>query len=543
MYVLSNCGADERWQYSGGNAGDNNGSEWRIMNWYSYPWNVVLRYPDKKIRNWMGDQARAAALNNHIGYDQGQRQTFWDELQKVGYDAAKIQTNCETDCSAGVLAICKAAGYHFNVQKLKDINQNGYTGNEEEILNAAGFEVLRDKKYLISDQYLDNGDILLNTINHTAINIDRGIYCDADAVAVSPSVCLKVIDVSEHQGKIDWNRVKSQIDGVIIRTGYGDDDESQDDDWWTYNVSECERLGIPYGIYHYSYAANAAQVQSEINHVLRLLKGHNPVIGVYNDLEQNGLQYMVRTAAEMWCKQMRQAGYKDGLYTGMYYANDIESIVQSLGTQWWIPSYPPEWADNGTVQAQYKPKVSVPYIAWQYSSKGHIDGINTSVDMNQWYVPFDGTKPTPTPTPERKIPHINYGIRNAFGVVSEGRDGQQVSLQNAITAIRIGTDIGKVTYRAHCNGRWLPKVTGNDWNDYENGYAGDDANAIDAIQIYYTSDTEQTDIYEVVYQVKPFGLSYLEEVYDTNWQSYDGDATAGLFGYNIEAIKISLEEC
>lgn len=176
--MLSNCGHDERWQYTGGMAGDQNG-EWSIVPWYSYPWNVMIRYPNAEVRHWMGNQARAAALNNNIGYDQWQRQTFWINLADSDYDAAQITVPCETDCSAGVLAICKAAGYKFNINALKSINQNGYTGNEEQILKQAGFEIHRENKYLISDAYLDNGDILLNTQNHTAFNITRGSKCDA----------------------------------------------------------------------------------------------------------------------------------------------------------------------------------------------------------------------------------------------------------------------------------------------------------------------------------------------------------------------------
>lgn len=176
---ISNCGHDERWAYTGGAAGDNNGTEWQIVPWYSYPWNVMLRYPDPVVRHWMGDQARAAALNNCIGYDQWQRQTFWNNLADSNYDAAQITVKCETDCSAGVLAISKAAGYHFDIDKLKGINQNGYTGNEEAILKGAGFIAYRDAKYLTSGAYLDNGDVLLNTQNHTAFNITRGEYCDA----------------------------------------------------------------------------------------------------------------------------------------------------------------------------------------------------------------------------------------------------------------------------------------------------------------------------------------------------------------------------
>ena len=539
---VSNNGADERWSYRGGRAGDQTGTEWQVIPWYSYPWDVVLRYPDAKVRNWMGDQARKAAENNHIGYDQGQRQTFWEQLQKVEYDASKITVDCESDCSAGVLAIAKAAGYHFDVQKLKDINQNGYTGNEEAILVNAGFVVLRDRKYLTSDKYLDNGDIMLNTLNHTAFNITRGTNCDADEV-VTPTQNLFVIDVSEHQGKIDWNRVKSHIDGAIIRTGYGDDDKSQDDKWWAYNVSEVERLGIPYGVYHYSYAASEAQIQSEINHVLRLLKGHNPVIGVYIDLEEPGLQYMAERTATKFCEKIRKAGYKDGIYCGQYYSSAIPSLVDKLKTQWWIPSYPPEWADNGTVQLEYKPKYAC--VGWQYSSKGYVDGISTNLDMNQWYVPFDGVKPTPTPepTPTKKVPHISYEVRNIYGIKASGKDGSEASLQNAIVGIKIGVDIGKVEYRVHCNGRWLPKVTGNDWNDFNNGYAGDDVNPIDAIQIYYTSDTGKTEYYEAVYAVKPFGLDWLPEICDTNWEASDGNNTAGIFGYSIGAVRIKLSKC
>ena len=80
---------------------------------------------------------------------------------------------------------------------------------------------------------------------------------------------LRVIDVSEHQGIIDWNRVKSQIDGAILRVGYGDNIASQDDWTWKRNADECTRLGIPFGAYIYSYATSMAQADSEAQHALR----------------------------------------------------------------------------------------------------------------------------------------------------------------------------------------------------------------------------------------------------------------------------------
>ena len=85
---------------------------------------------------------------------------------------------------------------------------------------------------------------------------------------------LKVIDVSEHQGRIDWNKAKNNIDGAIIRCGYGDDIMSQDDKQYANNLSECERLKIPHGVYLYSYAVNDTQAESELAHILRLIKGH-----------------------------------------------------------------------------------------------------------------------------------------------------------------------------------------------------------------------------------------------------------------------------
>ena len=63
----------------------------------------------------------------------------------------------------------------------------------------------------------------------------------------------RIVDVSEHNRNIDWAKVKaSGIVGAIIRCGYGQDQTGQDDKKWLRNVSECERLGIPYGVYLYS---------------------------------------------------------------------------------------------------------------------------------------------------------------------------------------------------------------------------------------------------------------------------------------------------
>ena len=172
--MISNCGHDENGKYTGGKAGDQTGDEWAVIKWYSRPWNVVLRYPDINAGKAIAALARAAAENDKIGYCQGHRGTFWAQLQKAGYDPAKITTACEADCSSGVAAIVKAAGHKKGLTSLQNVPATAYTGNLKAVLKKAGFEALTDSKYLQSDKYLLPGDVLLYEGHHTAINLDRG---------------------------------------------------------------------------------------------------------------------------------------------------------------------------------------------------------------------------------------------------------------------------------------------------------------------------------------------------------------------------------
>lgn len=176
--MISNSGHDENGKYSGGKAGDQSGTEWAIINWYNRPWTCVLRHPDPAVRKEIEKLARAAAQNNKIGYDQGDRYTFWEQLKACNYDPSKIIVACEADCSAGVAAIVKAVGYRLGVEKLKNVSIYAYTGNLRSVLKTAGFDVLMESKYLTSDKHLFSGDILLYDGHHTAINLDTGSMVD-----------------------------------------------------------------------------------------------------------------------------------------------------------------------------------------------------------------------------------------------------------------------------------------------------------------------------------------------------------------------------
>lgn len=190
MVKISNCGHDENGRYAGGKAGDQTGTEYQIMNWYSRPWLCVLRFNDAKIAAMIADMATKAARNNLIGYDQGtagnsnDRYTFWQHLKASNYDPAQITVACESDCSASTAAIVKGAGYRLNNAKLKAVSIYLTTRNMRAAMKAAGAKVLTDSKYLTSGDYLKAGDILLNDNHHVAIAVTTG------AKASTPSATL-----------------------------------------------------------------------------------------------------------------------------------------------------------------------------------------------------------------------------------------------------------------------------------------------------------------------------------------------------------------
>ena len=177
---ISNCGHDENGRYAGGKAGDQTGTEYQIMNWYSRPWLCVLRFEDKTIADMIADMATKAAQNNHIGYDQGtvgnsnDRYTFWQQLKANGYDPAKIKKDCESDCSASTAAIIKGAGYRLGNAKLKAVSIYLTTYDMRQALKDVGAKVLTDSKYLKSGDYIKAGDVLLNDNHHVAIAITSG---------------------------------------------------------------------------------------------------------------------------------------------------------------------------------------------------------------------------------------------------------------------------------------------------------------------------------------------------------------------------------
>jgi hypothetical protein len=216
-HYISNSGSDENGAYSGGQAGDQTGKEWRMRDWYSRPWTCVLRYPDQKVALKLAQLAIDAALNDHIGYDQSQNRTYLTQLKSVGWEPSKITVNCEADCSAGVCANVTAAGYLLGIKALQ--NHTGtYTGNMRSALTKAGFQLLTDTKYLTSGDYLLPGDILLNDGHHTATNVTIGKKVKGDwkpgtTVPVTPD---EPAPTKYYRVRKSWAEKSSQIGAFTV---------------------------------------------------------------------------------------------------------------------------------------------------------------------------------------------------------------------------------------------------------------------------------------------------------------------------------------
>lgn len=237
---------------------------------------------------------------------------------------------------------------------------------------ANGWLTVNSNKYYFSNNVMYTG---WNTIE------GRKYFFDSNGALKS----LTGIDVSKYQGKIDWDKVKGDgIDFAIIRVGYGENLTSQDDATAIYNMSECTRLNIPFGVYLYSYALTQEQVNSEVAHTLRMIQGYNPSIGVFYDMEDQSQSStltvdQLNAFAYSYMSQIRNAGYKAGLYANKYW---LTTYLTSNSLQEYLT-----WIANYGLTGNQSPAYNKPYQIWQYSSTGSVNGINGNVDLDVYLLP------------------------------------------------------------------------------------------------------------------------------------------------------------
>lgn len=216
-------------------------------------------------------------------------------------------------------------------------------------------------------------------------------------------VQLKGIDVSNANGVFDWDKAKA--DGVqfaMIRAGYGSDLVSQDDKQFQRNVSECERLGIPWGAYLYSYALTVEDAKSEANHMIRLLNGKKPTYPIAFDMEdadgykkRHGFpsNSTLVDICDTFLSTVEAKGYYVILYASLSWLNNQLNSSKLDRYNKWVAQWASKCDYTGT------------YCMWQYT-----DRTAEGTDGNISYIDFENLhKPKPAPKPVIKTYTVKSG--------------------------------------------------------------------------------------------------------------------------------------
>ena len=188
----------------------------------------------------------------------------------------------------------------------------------------------------------------------------------------------KGIDVSEHQGHIDWAKVaKDGVQFVVIRAGYGRE-LSQKDDYFEQNYTAAKKAGIQVGAYWYSYADSVKRAEEEAKTCLKVLEGKKFDLPIFFDqeYEKSILALSSKTRTDIILKFLeiiQAAGRKCGLYSSTNFITTKLQASRLRQYPLWIAEYGSKLHYPGTVWA------------WQYTSTGRVSGIKGHVDCNHGY--------------------------------------------------------------------------------------------------------------------------------------------------------------
>lgn len=220
---------------------------------------------------------------------------------------------------------------------------------------------------------------------------------------------IKGIDVSKWQGTIDWQKVKdSGIQFAILREGYGKENPAQVDKKFEENYQNAKKVGLPVGVYHYSYADSVEDARAEARFCLKNIKGKQleyPIVFDIEDKEQLKLTSQQRTdICQAFCQEIEKAGYYAMIYCNLdWYKNKLLS-EQLASYDLWLA----QWDVD---------KPSAICGIWQTSEKGQVSGITGNVDMNVAYKDYpsimkkkklNGFCGATSPAPQTKSSYSNY---------------------------------------------------------------------------------------------------------------------------------------
>lgn len=393
-------------------------------------------------------------------------------------------------------------------------------------------------------------------------------------------VNTKGVDISYWNGDINLSRVKDAgYKWVMIRCGWGNNSTNNDDSRFAANVKKAEALGMPWGVYLFSYACSTADAKSELEHIDRLLKeqkakGYLPTLPIAIDIEptdevQNKGGWTssnLTNVATIVLDGLKNRGYYPIIYTGyeeLAMMNDhIRNDYDCWFAQW--SSRPSAYKYNRMGMWQYggetnyidSPTISGVGVIDQDIAYKDYPTIIKNGGYNGWSkssggnTPKDDTPATPSPTPAKGEPSIyTQGVSGGkwLKVIKDGSTYSGIFGQ-PLVALAAKVTEGTITYSVHLTGgKWLGNITGWNYKDYINGYAGSGSPAqnggsIDAVKMYY--ETPQNIVnkygyYKVAYRVHLINGGWLDWQYDTETTNGQ-DGYAGIYGTIIDGIEAKL---
>lgn len=203
----------------------------------------------------------------------------------------------------------------------------------------------------------------------------------------------KGIDVSEWQKDIDWDKLAAsgEVDFVMIRAGLG---QGQADDYWLANVEACTRLGIPFGVYWFSYARSVERARKEAEYCIEAIKPYRLSYPVAFDFEYDSVNYLAKqditvtkqfasAVARAFLETIEAAGYYPMLYTNADYLSRYFDADLAAKYDIWLAQWP-----YGTPDLN-NPPAAVRGGIWQYANDGVVTGITKNVvDLDASYTDY-----------------------------------------------------------------------------------------------------------------------------------------------------------
>ena len=195
---------------------------------------------------------------------------------------------------------------------------------------------------------------------------------------------LKVIDISQFNGVIDFNKVAKNVDGVIIRAGFRGYSSGKlvTDSAFKRNIAGASAAGIPIGVYFVTQAINEAEAKAEARYTMELVKGYKLSLPIFIDSEDAGrgagradhgkLGRDKRTdILKAFCEEVQSEGYATGIYASEYWLTAYLNVGKLNNYFLWIAKY-------SAIEPKFK------WNAWQYTDRGRINGISGNVDLTHY---------------------------------------------------------------------------------------------------------------------------------------------------------------